>query len=118
VSLDTASTVGAWSAYTAPFEVDGAGAHTVFYRATDAAGNVDQAASGRKSAKSSGSACGEGAFAPLGGSASPTPLVLFNGPVSGMSVPVELEQTIGVTEGLRSGPYTKTRTFTLSTTTP
>jgi hypothetical protein len=39
-------------------------------------------------------------------------------PVSGMSVPVELKQTIGVTEGLRSGPHTKTLTFTLSTTTP
>ena len=31
---------------------------------------------------------------------------------------IDLKQTIGVTEGLRSGTYSKTLTFTLSTTTP
>ena len=36
---------GAWTAYTAPFQVDGAGSHTVEYRATDAAGNVSAVAS-------------------------------------------------------------------------
>ena len=58
------------------------------------------------------------AFAPLGGVASPTPLLTFDGPVSGANVPIELKQSIGATDGLRTGSYSKTLTFTLSTTTP
>jgi hypothetical protein len=33
-------------------------------------------------------------------------------------VTIGFKQTIGRTEGLRTGPYSKTLTFTLSTTTP
>jgi hypothetical protein len=186
---------GAWTAYSAPFQVDGAGAHIVDFRATDAAGNVSPVASktftisarsetddpivgnvpatlavtlgssptfgnfipnvardylaatvatvtstageatlsvADRSATHTGKLvngtyalpqplqirAGEGAFAPLGGSASPTPLVMFNGPVSGTVVPIELKQPIGELDGLRRGAYTKTLTFTLSTTTP
>ena len=61
---------------------------------------------------------GTAAFAPLGGSASPTPLLTFDEPVSGASVPLELKQSIGASDGLRTGQYSKTLTFTLSTTTP
>ena len=39
-------------------------------------------------------------------------------PVSGAAVPIEFKQSIGADEGLRTGQYSKTLTFTLSTTTP
>jgi amidase len=39
-------------------------------------------------------------------------------PVSNESVPVTFKQTISSGEALRTGNYTKTLTFTLSTTTP
>jgi len=187
---------GAWTAYTAPFQVSGDGDHTVEYRATDAAGNVS--AVGTKSLKittaatnheheivadvpatlavalggtsslgtfipgvandytastnaiitsTAGNAtltvsdpsatntgklvngthalaqplqvrAGTNAFAPIGGSASPTALLAFSEPVSGTTVPVEFKQSIGSRDGLRSGQYGKTLTFTLSTTTP
>jgi len=61
---------------------------------------------------------GAAAFAPIGGSASPTSLLSFVEPVSGATVPVEFKQSIGANEGLRTGQYSKTLTFTLSTTTP
>ncbi|MDA0139368.1 family 16 glycoside hydrolase [Solirubrobacter deserti] len=59
---------------------------------------------------------GADAFAPLG--ASPTALTAFDAPVSGATVPVEFKQSIGANDGLRTGQYSKTLTFTLSTTTP
>ena len=61
---------------------------------------------------------GTSAFAPVGGSASPTALLSFGDPVSGTMVPVEFKQPISATDGLRTGQYGKTLTFTLSTTTP
>ena len=61
---------------------------------------------------------GAAAFGPIGGSASPTTLLTFNQPVSGASAPLEFKQSIGATDGLRTGRYSKTLTFTLSTTTP
>ena len=61
---------------------------------------------------------GAAAFAPIGGSATPTSLLDFVEPVSGANVPVEFKQSIGANEGLRTGQYSKTLTFTLSTTTP
>ena len=54
-----------------------------------------------------------GAFAPLG-----APLVTYPGPVSNDAVPIELRQSIGANDPLRTGRYAKTLTFTLSTTTP
>ena len=59
-----------------------------------------------------------GAFAPVGGSAAPTSVLTYNGPKSNDQVTVNFRQTIGRTEALRTGAYSKTLTFTLSTTQP
>ena len=59
-----------------------------------------------------------GAFAPVGGSAAPTSLLTYSAPVSNDAVPIEFKQSIGATDALRTGTYSKTLTFTLSTTTP
>jgi hypothetical protein len=59
---------------------------------------------------------GNGAFAPV--SATPAILLTYTGPVSNDAVPIELKQSIGANEGLRTGSYAKTFTFTLSTTAP
>jgi PKD repeat protein/glucose/arabinose dehydrogenase/type 1 glutamine amidotransferase len=59
-----------------------------------------------------------GAFAPVGGSASPTPLYTYSGPVSNDSATIGFRQSIGANDALRTGAYSKTLTFTLSTTTP
>jgi len=56
------------------------------------------------------------AFAPLG--ASPLTLLTYTGPKSNDAVTIDLQQTIGANEPLRTGSYAKTLTFTLSTTTP
>jgi hypothetical protein len=58
------------------------------------------------------------AFAPVTGSASPLQLLTYAGPASNDSVTIALKQPIGATDALRSGSYSKTLTFTLSTTTP
>jgi hypothetical protein len=48
----------------------------------------------------------------------PLTLLSWTGPVSKESVALGFKQTIGAGEGLRTGPYAKTLTFTLSTTAP
>ena len=53
-----------------------------------------------------------GMFAPLGTLAS------WAGPVSNAPVTIDFRQSIGATEPLRTGTYSKTLTFTLSTTSP
>ena len=58
------------------------------------------------------------ALAPVGGSANPTTLLTYTAPKSNDAVTINFRQSIGRTEGLRTGPYSKTLTFTLSTTTP
>jgi PKD domain-containing protein/peptidase M28-like protein len=55
---------------------------------------------------------------PLGGSANPTPLLTYGGPISNDPVTVAFRQHIGATDPLRTGVYSKTLTFTLSTSTP
>ncbi|HWK29882.1 MAG TPA: M14 family zinc carboxypeptidase [Solirubrobacter sp.] len=57
-------------------------------------------------------------FADVGSSASPTALLGYTGPVSADAVTLEFQQAIAASEGLRTGGYGKTLTFTLSTTTP
>jgi M6 family metalloprotease-like protein len=57
-------------------------------------------------------------YAPIGGSASPTPLKSWSSPASNDPVAVSFKQTIGSNDALRTGTYAKTLTFTLSTTTP
>ena len=61
---------------------------------------------------------GGGAFAGVGGSASPTTLKTWANPISNDAVTVAFKQTIGAGDALRTGSYSKTLTFTLSTTAP
>ncbi|RKQ93981.1 glucose/arabinose dehydrogenase [Solirubrobacter pauli] len=56
--------------------------------------------------------------APVGGSAAPTTLKAWTGPFGTQSVPLAFKQPIAEGDGLRRGTYSKTLTFTLSTTTP
>jgi hypothetical protein len=65
------------------------------------------------------SAAGLGsAFANVGGSAAPTTLLTYSLPTSNDAVTLSFQQHIGQTDALRTGSYSKTLTFTLSTTTP
>jgi hypothetical protein len=59
-----------------------------------------------------------GAYAPVGGSAAPTALLTYTGPTSANAVTLGFQQRIGRLEALRTGGYSKTLTFTLSTTNP
>jgi uncharacterized protein YjiK len=54
-----------------------------------------------------------GAYAPVGGT-----LLAYGGPISGDEVSIGVKQSIGAKDALRTGTYTKTLTFTLSTSTP
>ena len=55
---------------------------------------------------------------PVGGSAAPTTLKTYTAPVSNDSVAVNFRQRINANDALRTGAYSKTLTFTLSTTAP
>jgi hypothetical protein len=55
---------------------------------------------------------GSGRFGPVGA------LVTYGGPVSNDVVAVTFRQHIAPSQALRTGAYSKTLTFTLSTTTP
>jgi hypothetical protein len=57
-----------------------------------------------------------GAFSALG--ASPLTLHAYTAPASNDPLTIRLKQTIGASEALRTGTYSKTITFTLSTTAP
>jgi hypothetical protein len=57
-----------------------------------------------------------GASAPVG--ATPSTLLSYSGPTSNDQVAIDLQQSIGRTDPLRTGGYSKTLTFTLSTTNP
>jgi aminopeptidase YwaD len=69
-------------------------------------------------AKASSAAGTGGDYLPVGGSASPTSLLTYANPTSNDAVTVGFKQTIGANEPLRTGSYSKTLTFTLSTTAP
>jgi uncharacterized protein (TIGR03118 family) len=58
------------------------------------------------------------AMSDVGGSAAPTTLLTYSGPISNDAVTVNFLQSIGANDPLRSGAYTNTLTFTLSTTQP
>jgi predicted acyl esterase len=58
----------------------------------------------------------QGTFAEVAGS--PTTLLTYGAPVSNDPVTIEFKQSIGATDPLRTGTYSKTLTFTLSTTEP
>jgi hypothetical protein len=66
-------------------------------------------------ASAGGTAASGGA---VGGSAAPTSLLTWNNPISNDGVTVTFKQAIGATDALRTGTYSKTLTFTLSTTAP
>ena len=57
-------------------------------------------------------------FGPLSGASNPLTLLEYPTIVSGDPVTITLRQSIGANEPLRSGSYSKTITFTLSTTQP
>ncbi len=57
-------------------------------------------------------------LAPVGGASSPTALLRYDGPISNDPVSVSFSQQIGASDALRTGSYSKTLTFTLSTTQP
>jgi hypothetical protein len=55
---------------------------------------------------------------PVAGASNPTTLKSWPGPVSNDPLALGLKQPVGAAEGLRTGSYAKTLTFTLSTTAP
>jgi hypothetical protein len=59
-----------------------------------------------------------GALANVGGSAAPTSLLAYANPASNDVVALAFRQHISANDALRTGSYSKTLTFTLSTTTP
>jgi hypothetical protein len=61
---------------------------------------------------------GGAALADVGAAASPTSLLTYSGPTSNDTVTLAFQQHIGAGDALRTGTYSKTLTFTLSTTTP
>jgi beta-glucosidase len=69
-------------------------------------------------AKASSAAGTGSAYANVGGSAAPTLLLSYSGPTSNDAVTVGFLQHLGATDAVRTGTYSKTLTFTLSTTSP
>jgi aminopeptidase N len=67
-------------------------------------------------AKATSAATARSALAPLG--RAPLTLLTYNGPVSNDKVAIDFSQSIAANEPLRTGSYTKTLTYTLSTTNP
>jgi X-Pro dipeptidyl-peptidase len=67
---------------------------------------------------SSPAAGAAGAFAPIAGSSAPVTVAHWTGPVSNDPVTMTFKQSIAATDALRTGTYSTTLTFTLSTTSP
>jgi hypothetical protein len=59
-----------------------------------------------------------GTYAAVGGSSNPTTIKTWSAPTSNEMVTIGFKQSIGANEPLRTGSYSKTLTFTLSTTNP
>jgi Mannosylglycerate hydrolase MGH1-like glycoside hydrolase domain/Glycosyl hydrolase family 65, C-terminal domain len=59
-----------------------------------------------------------GSLAPVGASTAPTTLLMYSGPVANDPVTLNFKQPVAATDALRTGAYSKTLSFTLSTTTP
>ena len=59
-----------------------------------------------------------GAFTSLSTTGTPLSLLTYSGPISNDIVTIGLRQHIGASQALRTGAYSKTLTFTVSTTTP
>jgi hypothetical protein len=69
-------------------------------------------------ARASNATTPAGAYGEVGSSASPLNLLAYSGPVSLNEVAIDFKQSIGANDALRTGAYSKTLTFTLSTTQP
>jgi hypothetical protein len=69
-------------------------------------------------ARAASAAGSGGALADVGGSANPTSLLDYTNPVSNDQVTLSFRQRINANDALRTGTYSKTLTFTLSTTAP
>jgi hypothetical protein len=67
-------------------------------------------------AKATNAASPNSAFAPIG--ANPVTLLSYAGPITNDQVTIAIRQPVASTDGLRTGAYSKTLTFTLSTTAP
>jgi cytochrome c len=68
---------------------------------------------------SASSAGGTGSdLAPLSTTGAPLTILTYDGPVANDAVTINFRQAIGATDPLRTGAYSKTLTFTLSTTNP
>ncbi|MDA0136181.1 M14 family metallopeptidase [Solirubrobacter deserti] len=63
-------------------------------------------------------ATGGPAFANVGGAAAPTNVLTYDAPVSNAKPTITFKQAIKANDALRTGTYSKTLTFTLSTTNP
>jgi hypothetical protein len=61
---------------------------------------------------------GAGALGNVGSAAAPLGLRTWSGPVSNDNLAVDFSQLINANDSLRTGTYSKTLTFTLSTTSP
>jgi PKD repeat protein len=59
-----------------------------------------------------------GAFGPVGGSANPLTILTLDSAVSADPITIGIKQSVGASELLRAGSYSKTLTFTLTSTTP
>jgi glucose/arabinose dehydrogenase len=59
-----------------------------------------------------------GAFKDVGGSTNPTSLLTYNDAANDQTVALSFLQHVSATDAIRAGRYSKTLTFTLSTTTP
>jgi hypothetical protein len=61
---------------------------------------------------------GSAAFGDVGSAAAPLSLRSWSGPTSNEGVAVDFSQLVSANDPLRTGTYSKTLTFTLSTTSP
>jgi hypothetical protein len=59
-----------------------------------------------------------GSLADVGGTANPTTLLTYPGPTGSDAVALTFQQHVAATDTLKTGSYSKTLTFTLSTTAP
>jgi hypothetical protein len=80
--------------------------------------NGDRALASPLQAMATNAAKPTSVFAPITGSASPLVLLTYPAAIASDPVTVTFKQSVSSTEGLRAGGYSKTLTFTLSTTTP
>jgi hypothetical protein len=131
LSLGTPATFGAFTPsvdkdYTASttaraIATSGDAALTVSDPATTAPGflvNGDYTLPSPLQVKASSAVGAGGAFATVGGAANPTSLLTYTRALNDTAITLDFKQHVSQTDALRAGKYSKTLTFTLSTTTP